>query len=142
MIDISNIVLRVVKEAVRAEYSDCYFTTSNPDSVSQNRVVSITENNNSTYEKSLDYENREHHANVTFQIDVYSNSTDGKKEEAKAIQALVDDAMLGMSFKRVFCNPTPNIDRSYYRITSRYEAVVSEGYIDGDGNTVHNIYRR
>lgn len=142
MIDISNIVLRVVKEAVMGMFPDCYFTTSNPDSVSKNRVVSIVDSNNSTYEKSLDFENKEHHANASFQIDVYSNNTEGKREEAKAIQALVDDAMLGMSFKRTFCNPTPNIDRSYYRITSRYEAVVSEGYDDGEGNTVHDIYRR
>ena len=141
MIDVSNIVLRVVKERVLSEFPDCYFTTSNPESVTQSRVVSMTELDNRTYDRSLDDENKEHHAIVSFQFDAYSNNTAGKREEAKEIINLVDEAMLGMSFKRTMCQPTPNIDRSYYRITARYEAIVSEGYEVGD-DIVHNIYRR
>ena len=142
MIDVSNIVLRVVREAVEAVYPDCYFTTTNPEVVTQNRVVSMTELDNRTYERSLDNELKEHHAVVSFQFDTYSNTTEGKKEEAKAIMNLVDDAMFGMNFKRTMCQPTPNIDRSYARYTARYEGIASEGYDDGNGNIVHQMYRK
>lgn len=141
MIDISNIVLRVVKESVQAVYPDCYFTTTNPDSVSKSRVVSMTEIDNYTYQRSLDDSLYEHHANIALQFDVYSNNTEGKKKEAKEIMDLVDNAMQSMKFVRTYCNPTPNIDRSYYRITARYKAVVAEG-VEENGDTIYQIYRR
>ena len=141
MIDVANIVLREVKAEVQAVYPDCYFTTTNPDSVSKSRVVSMTEIDNYTYTRSLDDSLYEHHTNIAFQFDVYSNSTEGKKNEAKALMDLVDHALQGMKFVRTYCNPTPNIDRSYYRITARYKAVVAEG-VDVDGNTVYQIYRK
>lgn len=142
MIDVSNIVLRAVKEAVLAVYDDCYFTTTNPEAVTKNRVVSMTELDNRTYTRSLDTELKEHHAYVSFQFDAYSNNTSGKKEEAKAIMNLIDEAMLGMNFVRTMCQPTPNIDRSYARYTARYEGVASEGRDDGNGNIVHDLYRK
>ena len=142
MIDVSNIVLREVKNKVHTVYSDCYITTTNPDEVTQGRVIALQEKNNTTYERSLDFENKEHHANVYYQVDVYSNSADGKMQDAKCLMKLVDEAMLGLSFKRTMCQPTPNVDRSYYRMTARYEAVVSEGMLDNKGNVWHNFYRR
>lgn len=142
MIDISNVILKKVKDAVTATYADCYFTTSNPDSVTKNRVVSMTEVDNTTYFNSLDDRDTEYHARVTFQFDVYSNNTEGKKEEAKAIQNIIDNTMLSLRFTRTMCQPTPNIDRSYYRITSRYEAIVAKDFVNGNGDTINQIYRR
>lgn len=142
MIDVSNVVLRIVKEAVTAQFPDCYFTTSNPDSVTKNRVISMTELDNYTYRGSLDDRGVEHHANVPFQFDVYSNNTNGKKEEAKAMMNLLDEALTSNRFTRTMCKPTPNIDRSYYRITARYEAIVAKDFTDGNGDTINQIYRR
>ena len=141
MIDVENIVLRTVKERVQAVYPDCYFTTTNPDSVSKSRVVSMTAVDNYTYQRSLDDSLYEHHAQIELQFDVYSNNADGKKAEAKELMNLVDEAMQSMKFTRYYCNPTPNIDRSYYRITARYRAIVAEG-VEINGDTVYQIYRR
>lgn len=141
MIDVSNIVLREVRTAVTAVYSDCECLSYNPDTISKYPCVTVSEMDNYTYEESLDDTNAEHHAVVTFEVNAYSNNSQGSKAEAKKIFNLADNAMLGIKFTRLLKTEAPNKDRSVYRIYARYRGIVSEGYT-ANGDTVHQIYRR
>ena len=141
MVDVINVILRHVKNAVTAEYQDCECLSYNPDSISKYPCVTVSEMDNYTYEESLDNENKEHHAVVVVELNAYSNSTEGAKTQAKKIMNIADNTMLGLRFVRTMKTEVPNRDRSVYRIYARYKAVVSEEFVDG-GDTIHQVYRR
>lgn len=139
MIDVSNVVLRIVKEAVQAQYPECDVLSYNPDSISKFPCVTVVEKNNSTYTRSRDNACIENHAKVEYEIQAYSNNTAGKQEEAKSLLALADDAMIGIKFERTMKTPLPNKDRSVYRLYASYQAVVAKG-VEINGDTVHQVY--
>ena len=62
-------------------------------------------------------------AEVVFEVNVYSNSSSGKKTEAKKIINLIDEIFFGMNFRRLNLDPVRNRDDlTIYRITARYQA--------------------
>lgn len=95
--------------------------------------LTLVEDDNATYEKSLDVALTEHHATVMYTVNAYSNKTSGAKQECKAIMALVDEQMQQMGFTRLFCNQVKNADTKIYRMTARYQGIISEDY---------RVYRR
>ena len=95
--------------------------------------ITLIESDNYTYEKSLTDEMREHHANLMYTLNIYSNKMSGAKQECKAILALLDEKMRSLGFVRTMKAQTKNQDSKIYRITARYRAVVSDDY---------RIYRR
>ena len=64
---------------------------------------------------------------------MYSNLISGAKQQCKDVMALVDEQLQALNFVRLFCTPSKNADKKYFRMTARYRAVVSENYM---------IYRR
>jgi uncharacterized protein YxeA len=96
--------------------------------------VSIVEIDNNIYQRSQDTDALEHHANVTYELNVYSNKGDDKKSECRTIAALADSVFEELGFTRTMLSAVPNLDdANIYRITGRYRAVAGE-----DGT----IYRR
>ena len=149
MIDIENIVYNNVATAVRAAFGTAYpdltCDSEYVESPSGFPHVSVYEMNNVTLDKTLTDALVEHHARVTFEINVYTNNGGGRKLLAKDIADVVDTAMLGMKFRRTLSIVTPNIDRSIYRKTMRYEAIVAAGVtsiVDGEEMTTYQMYRR
>jgi len=142
MIDISNVVMRIIKDAVSTAYPNCAFTSDQPAELSVFPAVTVVESDNHSYDEGLDNTYEEEYANVMYDVNVYSNKKDGKRAEAKAIVNLLDNAMIKAGFKRMMKQELPNIDRTIYRIMARYKAVASAPYTDSKGNTVHDIYRR
>lgn len=134
MIDIEAQVFTRVSEDVRNEFPDSFLTGEYVKSPSEFPAVSLVEMDNLPYERSQTTESVENHATVTYEVNVYSNLTKGKKAECKKIIAIVDKAMASMGFVRIMLNPVPNMDdATIYRMTARYRAVVSAN---------HTIYRR
>lgn len=74
-----------------------------------------------------------------YEINVYSNKSNGKKSEAKEISNMIDGLMTDMLFTRTFRGQTPNIDRTIYRITLRYQGVVREA-VEKDGVKYHVMH--
>ena len=149
MIDIENKVINDVFAAVRSSYSgaSCYGEyVATPASFP---CVTLYEADNTTYRQSQDDALQEHQAHVMYECNVYSDKTVGKKAEARAIAKLVDTAMQNMKFTRTFYQPLPNLDRTIFRITMRWEAVVGEPITTvttGTGNnqtttTTYKMYR-
>lgn len=73
-----------------------------------------------------------------YEVEIYSNKTEGKKAECKTLAAAVDAILATKGFTRIMLEPLPNLaDDSIYRMTGRYRAIISE---PSDGN--FTVYKR
>lgn len=142
MIDIENKVLNTVFDAVRASFPDCSCYGEYVEESPNFPVVSMLESDSQTYTRSNDEQLYEHQAIVTYECNVYSDKTVGKKTEAKDIADIVDRAMQSMKFVRTMRSQIPNQDRTIYRVTLRYQAIVGEPITLSDGSTTYQMYRR
>ena len=134
MIDIENAVFNAVATKVREQFPDIYMVGEYVKSPSTFPAVSLVEMDNAVRTDTIDSGSNENHANVMYEVDVYSNKTTGKKSECKAIIALIDQEMLALGFVRVTLTPVPNMnDSTIYRMVGRYRATVSAD---------NKIYRR
>lgn len=96
--------------------------------------VTLAVIDNSVYERFIDSARIENAADITVEVNVYSNKTAGKKEECKKIMREIDSVLSALNLTRTMCQPTPNLeDATIYRMTARYRAVVDKNL---------NIYRR
>lgn len=141
MIDVENMIVDAVRNAVKTKYPNAYITSDYVDAPSNFPCVSVIEYDNSIYQRTQDNDLHEHHASVMYEINVYSNKINGKKEEAKKIMDIVDETLQSIKLTRTLKQPIPNKDKSIYRIVARYEAVIGEGKTIGK-NTVYQVYRR
>ena len=134
MIDIESQVFDSVATRVREQFPDIFMTGEYVNSPSSFPAVSLVEMDNSVRESTIDSGSNENHANVMYEVNVYSNKTTGKKSECKAIIALIDTEMTALGFARSTLTPVQNeYDSTIYRMVGRYRAAVS---------TDHKIYRR
>ena len=126
MIDIESLVFDRVAKRVREQFPNIFMTGEYVKSPPSFPAASLIETDNSTRIDTLDSGSRENHANVMYEVNIYSNKTAGKKSECKAIIALIDEEMLAMGFSRSTSTPVPNeYDSTIYRIVARYRATVS-----------------
>lgn len=133
MIDIESRVFQKCAEAFRAVY-DGYISGEYVPQPPKFPAVSVVEMDNSVYQRGSDSRAVDNFSDVMYQVDVYTNLNTGKKVQAKAIIALIDEVFSGLGFTRTFLNPVQNMaEPTIYRMTARYRAVVS---------TDNVIYRR
>ena len=134
MIDIENAVFNRVVTRVREVFPDIFVTGEYVKSPPSFPAASLMEMDNSTRVETIDSGSNENHANVMYEVNVYSNKTTGKKSECKAIMALIDEEMTAMGFVRSTLTPVPNeYDSTIFRMVGRYRATVSSD---------HKIFRR
>lgn len=134
MIDIENEIFNAVAVAARTQFSDIYISGEYVKSPSSFPCVSLVEIDNAVkYDTQSSTEN-ENHAEIMYELNVYSNKTKGKKSECKEIAAYIDGVLISLGFSRTMLTPIPNMDdATIYRITGRYKAIVSKN---------KTIYRR
>ena len=134
MIDIENAVFNRVATRVREVFPDIFIAGEYVKSPPSFPAASLVEMDNATRIETIDSGSNENHANVMYEVNVYSNKTAGKKSECREIIALIDEEMLAMGFSRSTLTPVPNEnDSTIYRMVGRYRATVS---------STHEIYRR
>jgi len=134
VIDIESEVFNIVSKATRAKYPKIYMTGEYVKSPPSFPCVSLIETDNQIYRNTRDSGTIENHAQVLYEVNVYSNKTSGKKAECKAIIAFIDTQMEALGFTRTLMNPVPNEqDATIYRMIARYRAIVSKN---------KTIYRR
>lgn len=134
MIDIENAVFNTVAMKVREVFPDTFIAGEYVKSPPSFPAVSLVEMENVTRVETIDSGSNENHANVMYEVNVYSNKTSGKKTECREILGLIDEEMLALGFSRSTLTPVPNEDDStIYRMVGRYRAAVSSD---------HKIYRR
>ena len=134
MIDVETEIFDTVSTSVREKYPKVYMTGEYVKSPPSFPCVSLIEVDNQIYRNTRTTECIENHAQVLYEVNVYSNKKSGKKAECKAIAALIDSKMEALGFTRRLLNPVPNEeDATIYRIVARYRAIVSKNKV---------IYRR
>jgi hypothetical protein len=134
LIDIESQVFHTVANKAYERFPNIFMTGEYVKSPPSFPAVSLMEMDNTIREDTVDSGSSENHANVMYELNVYSNKTSGKKSECKEIIAFIDAQMLAMGFVRVALTPVPNeYDSTIYRMVARYRASVSAN---------HSIFRR
>ena len=134
MINVENEIFNIIAKAVRTAYPDAYVVGEYVKSPPQFPCVSIEEIDNSAYERTQSSSSLENHADITYEVNIYSNKPSGKKSECKAIASLIDNELATLGFSRSMLRPVPNVeDTTIYRMLGRYRGVVSKDKV---------IYRR
>ena len=127
MINIESTIFNTIAKAVRTAYPDALVIGEYVKSPSQFPCISIEEIDNVAYDKTQSSFSLENHANVSYEINIYSNKTSGKKSECRAISSLIDDEFATLGFSRTMLQPVPNVDdATIYRMLGRYVGVVSK----------------
>jgi hypothetical protein len=134
LIDIENPVFHRVAMKTREQFPNIFMAGEYGKTPPSFPAASLIEMDNASREDTIDSGSNENHANVMYEVNVYSNKTSGKKSECKEIIALIDAEMLAMGFVRSTLTPVPNeYDSTIYRMVGRYRATVSAD---------HKIFRR
>jgi len=128
MIDLEADVFTAVATALRAAHQGIYVTGEEVPAEAKLPAVSIVEADNrvATRYRTKNIENA---VTVMYEVNIYSNKTSGKKTEAKAIAATLDEKFAEMGFTRTMKNQVPNFnDTRIYRIVCRYEAIIDKDF--------------
>lgn len=134
MINVENEIYNTVYDSVKATFPKINMTGEYVKSPSSFPHLSLIEMSNVAYTLTQTSDEYENHAELMYEVNVYSNKIKGKKTECKEIMAVVDGVMLFLGFTRTMLQPVPNMDdATIYRLTARYKAVISND---------ERIYRR
>ena len=134
MIDMETEIFNEISVRTREQYPDIFMTGEYVKTPPSFPCVSLVEVDNATFRNSLTTEGKENHVAVMYELNVYSNRTNGKKAECKEITNFIDEILTGLNFTRTMLEPVPNQDgATIYRMLGRYRAVVSKN---------KTIYRR
>ena len=127
MIDIEKDIFNAVSTKVRDEIPDIFMSGEYVKSPPSFPASSLVEMDNSAYTSTQTSAETENHANVMYEVNVYSNKQVGKKSECRKIISLIDKEMAALGFTRTMLQPIPNMDdATIYRMIARYKAVISK----------------
>lgn len=127
MIDVENEIIDKIGRALAAAYPSATIKGEYVRTPSKFPFVSLIEMSNTAYDRTQSSGGVENHASVMYEVNIYSNKKSGKKNECKAIAALIDNEMAALGLSRTMLQPIPNMDdATIYRMTGRYTAVVSK----------------
>ena len=127
MVNIEAEIFNIVAKAVRSAYPNAYVVGEYVKSPSRFPCVSIEEINNVAYDRTQSSYSLENHADITYEVNIYSNKSSGKKSECKGIASLIDNELATLGFSRIMLQPIPNMDdATIYRMLGRYRGVVSK----------------
>ena len=135
MIDCETIIYNQLKDAVTAALPDLPIHWSAVPVTEQSAFpfVMCYEIDNAVNTDYSDSGNIERIANLSYQVEIYSNR-DGKRMECKTIARAIDDAFNAMGLARMSLQSVGNLnDNTIYRMVGRYSCSV-----DAD----LNIYKR
>lgn len=141
MIDVEPIVFDEVKSALLVAYPGIIVLGEPPEQFAKFPTVVIEEIDNRTLQKTQDGSASEHHATVTYEINVYTNDQAGRKRKARSLMNVCDNKMQSMMFTRTLETQLPTVDRTIFRLYCRYRAVVGEPDEDSSGNKTFHVYR-
>lgn len=130
MIDIENALFDKLANLLETEFSELADNVYSevPNEISSFPLVVITEVSNLNYIRGQDNNEFENYATIAYDVNIYSNKISGAKLECKAILNKLDIMFLNYNFRRINYIPFKNNDDNVYRLTARYQAVVSNDY--------------
>lgn len=133
MIDIENQMFTIISNALTASFSGIKMSSETILEPSEFPCVCVEEIANKVRKANIDSGAIEHYAEVTYEINVYSNKKTGKKTQCKKIISEVDTLLSRLGFTRTYKSNFSFDNGTKNRLIARYTAVVSENEL---------IYRR
>lgn len=134
MIDIETEIFNGIAKKLRNKYGENFKVYGETVlSPSEFPCACIEESDNYAYTRSQDSGSFENHAELVYDVNIYSNKRNRKKTECKEILKIIDEYFTGIGFTRITKNPISLDDATKYRLFARYSAVASKDGI---------IYRR
>lgn len=128
MIDIETDVFDTVAKVVREKYPGIFMSGEQTNSPASFPAVTIVEQDNSVYQK-MRTTAIENAVQVMYEVNVFSNLSGYKKQQAKEILTVIDGEFEKMGFTRTFREPVDNLqDGSIYRYVARYEGVADKDF--------------
>ena len=122
MIDIEDEVFGRIAEKLREQFPGITVYGEEMGVPSSFPCVTIVEADNSTDTNTLDSSMSENHANLMYETNAYSNLSEGKKAQCKAIMTVINEEYRRMGFVRLTLLPTPMQDATISRMTARHAA--------------------
>ena len=132
MIDIFNELYDLFDDTLTAHDSAIETGVVFTNEPSSYPFASLEEIDNSVYELSSDSCDIENHAQVDYEVNIYTQGDD-KKSKGDGIAQVVDNLFKSLGFVRTTKNVFQSQDETTYRIIIRYSGVVSKDEV---------IYRR
>lgn len=130
MIDFSNAIITEVAAELAKTYPDMPVYSDTIPAPPSLPCVALVEIDNYTTRSTLDSSGKENHADVMWQVDVYSNLSSGRKTQCMEILNIIDNKLREMGFTRIMREQTPNpSDTTIYRVTARYQARISKDFV-------------
>lgn len=127
MNDCENEVYTRVAKVLREKFPGIDIAGEYVNAPSSFPHVSITQSDNSVITEQTT--GCAEMAQVMFEVNVYSNKTEGKKTECKSIMREIDKVLFSMNFKRLALTPVPNMeDATIYRLVARYRVATDGKY--------------
>ena len=134
MIDFENEIFTAVAAAVRSEHTDTTIKSEYVRTPASFPTVALSEVDNVNVDTLMDSSHDEKYAGLGYRLQVFSNTENGRKTEAKKIFKTADEILCGMGFRRRTYSTTPEIYNStIFSIMATYEGIA-------DANGV--IYKR
>lgn len=130
MNNIENDVFTIVAAALREEYgaNNIFITGEYTPTPPKFPCVYLHEADN--FNNGYDGCNHEIVTGVMYEVEIYSNTQNGKKAEAKKIMKSVDDILTPLGFRRNLIQQIPNMsDATIFRLLARYSANVIDNEI-------------
>jgi hypothetical protein len=126
MIDIEQAVFNKLRTVLKQKDSSVTVLGEYTRKKPEFPCVVIIELDNNCYKSSQDDTSMENHALVSYQIDIYCDGQE-KKKDCKELMSIVDTEMLKMLFNRDFLQYLTNEEEDQLcRMTSRYSAIVGK----------------
>ena len=127
MINVEKEIFNIVAKAVRSVYPDIYISGEYVKFPPKFPAVALVEMDNSAYVRTQSSDSAENHAELMYEVNIYSNKTSGKKSECREIASLLDNEFATLGLSRIMLQPIPNLDdATIYRMVGRYKGVVSK----------------
>lgn len=141
MIDVENYVIDKVAQSISYETPPVQIYSSHVRTPSTFPCVMIYESSNTTFEGTRTVDGVERHAEVRYTIEICTNDTTGKKENAKRLMRIIDDAMQEMGFYRASRQYTFGTNESSVFVAlTTYRGLVGEAPSSDDTHLM--VYRR
>lgn len=125
MIDIEDEIFDRVAKKLRSVEKDVRIYGEDMVTPSAFPCVTLIEADNTTDKNTQDSSCNENHANLMYEVNVYSNLLSGKKKQCKTLLEVIDNEFISLGFARTTKLYLPVQDSTVCRLTARYSAKVS-----------------
>lgn len=124
MITIENKVVDAIVTELATAYPTAKVGSEYTRTVSKFPYVEVVEMDNSVLQRASYLSQIEVMAQLTYEINIFSNKKDGRKAECKAIAEIVDGVMESLGFYRIMLNQVLNYeDATIYRMVGRWQKI-------------------